>query len=183
MMRRALMPIQRRLQRHPVVRRETLIDAERSWRGLPAFGRVHCTVDVRDRRAPTFDDVRIVAGEYRGIGWADVEPGLVVVLFCAGVVGTAMALRASTIATFGLHALARRYQRAPRGQTVEPLILAEIGEVALRFPTIAPAGGDFIWPVQGGSWRGDVIESTAGEVCLTIRTFIDADGGTLRLAA
>lgn len=139
-MRRLLMPIQRRLERHPVVRKETLIDAAREWRALPAFGRVYCLVDTSDRRAPVFADLRIEPAEYRGLGWDRSKPGLAVSLIEASVANTAMALCRTTITVVSLHCLARRFQRAMPGRGDEALILDEIGHLALglpRWPTAA----------------------------------------------
>lgn len=52
--RRVMSPIVRRLDRHPALRRDTLIDAERHWRSIvPAFGRLAMEVDGEDLRAPS----------------------------------------------------------------------------------------------------------------------------------
>jgi hypothetical protein len=170
-MHRALAPIARRLERHPVVREGTLLDAARAWRSLPSFGRVRCSVDIANRRRPEFSDVRVRPGVYRGLQWrGDYEPGLAVMLFVASVSGGDMLLAAWTVAVASLHAVARRYQRAP---ATDATVLAEIGELALRFPEIAPAGGEFMLPVPGGVWCGHVIESRDDQVIVVARTFLD----------
>jgi hypothetical protein len=88
-MHRALAPVQRRLQRHPIIRADTLVSATRAWIALPTFGRVRCSIDTSNRRRPIFYDVRVVAGRYRGLGWAPgaYEDALAVVLITASVQG------------------------------------------------------------------------------------------------
>jgi hypothetical protein len=154
-----------------------LLDTARAWRKLPPFGRIGCTVAITDRRAPEFIDLRLAPAVYRGIGWDDFESGVVVVLTVASVIGTAMALQRSTVAALSLHCLARRFQRASRDRSDEALIIDEIGDLALRFPKLAPDGGDFVWPVPGGHgrWCGHVIETRRDEVVIVARTFLDAD--------
>ena len=174
MMRRALVPIQKRLQRHPVVRRDTLVDVERQWRGLPAFGQIRCTVNVGDRRAPTFDCVRLAPAQYTGLDWnGGIEAGVVAVLFCASVRGATMTLRAHTVAAVSLHCLARRFQRGPR--CTDDDVIAEIGVLALKFPTLADSG-EFEVAVETGCWIGHVIETADRQVVVSARTFLDADG-------
>ena len=93
-------------------------------------------------------------------------------LFTATVSRSDMLLAAWTVAVASLHAIARRFQRAPG---TDAQVLEEIGQLALRFPTIAPAGGDFVFAVSGGTWCGHVIESRTDQVIVVARTFLDAD--------
>jgi hypothetical protein len=181
-MHRALAPLQRRLQRHPIIRKETLIDAIRAWHALPAFGRIRSSIDTSNRRAPLFDDLRVCPGRYRDIGWAegDFEDAVAVVLISASVVGRDMVIAAHPIVTASLHAIARKFER---GRSAEAALLAELGELALcNFAAIADAGGDFSHAVAGGHWLGHVVEGKKGEVVVSLRTFLAADAPQ-RLAA
>lgn len=105
----------------------------------------------------------------------EAEPGLAVMLISASVVGSDMVIAATPVATVGLHCLARRFQRASANRTDEATVLDEIGQLALRFPTIAPDGGEFAYQVPGGRWCGHVVESCDNHVVVVARTFLDAD--------
>jgi hypothetical protein len=177
-MHRLLAPIARRLQHNPTIRPGTLTDVQSAWRSLGGMGRVRCSTDITNRRRPEFSDVRIRPGIYRGLEWhGDYEPGLAVMLITASVSGADLVLSAWTIAVASLHAIARRYQRG--SGTTDAKVLEEIGQLALGFPTIAPDGGDFTFPVSGGLWCGHVVETRNNQVVLAARTFIDADAPAL----
>jgi hypothetical protein len=174
-MHHALAPLQRRLQRHPVIRTDTLIDAIRAWHALPAFGRIRSSIDTSDRRRPVFAEVRVVGGKYRGIGWAqgDFEEAIAVVLIVAQVAGHNMVLTSTPVITASLHAVARRFERS---RVTEEAAITELGQLALdNYARVAPEGGEFRLPVKDGAWLGHMIEGRLGEVVISLRTFLDTD--------
>jgi hypothetical protein len=174
--RAVMMPLLRRLDRRPVLRRDMLIDAERRWRNLvPAFGRLAMEVDGENLRSPCFIELRVVRGVSRRATWPDEgqEPGVLVGWHAVEFDERAMASWFVSLASVSLHALARRYQRG--WDTSDTAIFAELAVLAHDFRQ-AVALPRFAVAVPGGAWVGEPMN--AGEsMVLAVRTFYDADSG------
>ena len=84
-------------------------------------------------------------------------------LFCAGGV--------ISLATVGLHALARRVQRGTTSGLTP--IFADLQTLGEAYAKVLQGPNSFRIPVpSGGHWRGVVMRSPDGRPQLTVRTFV-----------
>jgi hypothetical protein len=175
-------PLLRRLDRHPVLRRDMLIDAERRWRNVvPAFGRLAMEVDGENLRAPCFIELRVVCGISHCATWPDEgqELGVLVGWHAVEFDEQAVASRLVSLAAVSLHALARRYQRG--WDTSDTAIFADLAVLAhdFRQAVMLPR---FAVAVSGGTWVGEPMNAGESTV-LAVRTYYDADSGARAVTA
>jgi hypothetical protein len=171
--RRVIAPLVVRFQRNPKPRREMLIDAARALeRDVPAFGRLRLDVDL-DRRVPS------LKAEERRCGSASTvlpewggqkEPGVCLFANTLDVAPGRLTGMSPIMATIGLHALARLYQRArPRDDAEVLQDLALLFDVAPGQDAVVTPRGR--WALQ---WRTIRVLSTREHkhmVCA--RTFLE----------
>jgi hypothetical protein len=169
-------PLLRRLDRHPVLRRDMLVDAERRWRNaVPALGRLAMEVDGENLRAPCFIELRVVCGVFHAATWPDdgQEPGVLVGWHAVEFDQGSVASRFVSLAAVSLHALARRYQRGR--DTSETAIFADLARLADNFRLVVTLPR-FAIAVPGGTWVGEPM-NTGEATVLAVRTYYDADSG------
>lgn len=180
---RVLEPLQRRLFKSPIFRRETLIDAERDWaKLLPTFGRVAVEHNFTDLRAPQFAELRVIGSTHRLDEWEEGkrEPGVAVAWVSIGVQNRSWSASTRIVAILALHALARRIQRG-RDQSDEALMkdIAALAALPLPSPTNIPATKHFVAALDDGAeWRGRYF-NLKGQILLGTRTYFDPDHATI----
>src|SRR3984885_14419177 len=180
--RSVMAPLLRRLDRHPVLRRDMLVDAERRWRNIvPAFGRLAMEVDGENLRAPCFIELRVVCGVFHCAIWPDdgQEPGVLVGWHAVEFDQGSVVSRFVSLAAVSLHALARRYQRGR--DTSETSIFADLAGLADDFRQVVTLPR-FAVAVPGGTWVGEPM-NTGEATVLAVRTYFDADCGARAVPA
>ncbi len=81
------------------------------------------------------------------------------------------------MATFSLHALARRYERG--SDRSDQAVLADIAALVARHKSPLNDGVNFVCPVVSGKWRGERVQANIcgtdqpKRPCLSVRTFVD----------
>jgi hypothetical protein len=123
-------------------------------------------------------EYRIVAGEGRkpdDPSWIGHEDDIAAIRINLDVKGASVTLRSRCVATFSLHALARRYQRARDSD--DAAVLMDMLVAARIDPATLPGAGGYriVTDEQGGGWRGRTVRQAAnGEVrrVLAIRTWM-----------
>jgi hypothetical protein len=162
--------------RHPVLRRDLLVDAGRRWRNaVPAFGRLAMEIDGENLRAPCFIELRVVYGMFHCATWPDdaQEPGVLVGWHAVEFDQGSVASRFVSLAVVSLHALARRYQRGRHSS--ETAIFADLAGLADNFRQVVMLPR-FAIAVPGGTWVGEPMNAGEATV-LAVRTYYDTDSG------
>lgn len=107
-------PLRARLTRHPLLRADQIVDAEREWRRrMPGEFRIGDVVVQRSRDSFSISEVRLVAHKIRLPSWEEDEPG--VALYRCGwrlVAGRLMPSAVWVTTCIGLHAMGRRFERS-----------------------------------------------------------------------
>jgi hypothetical protein len=141
------------------LRPETLLEIERDWHKIPTDGGLGVTTK-RDRRSLFIEDVRIAPATITNEIWGGPdqrETCLCIVRITLEISPKRVAWRTATIASLGLHGLARRFQRG--FDISDQAVLHDLGLLATAARGLikeAP-GSEFTVPTpSGGSWRGSV---------------------------
>jgi hypothetical protein len=170
-------PLHARRRRSATFRPADLQDAERQFRNLPSAGRLTLKID-RDRKGLLIEEIRAASGKMRFCEWADdaadLDIGINLISLEAVSWGRIGAF-ANIVCSVSLHALARRMQRG--FNNTDAAILSEMKQLALLYPTIIDAMGDFSIGGDGGRWVGEVARTTTGGEsvpALAIRSFTPA---------
>jgi hypothetical protein len=163
-------PLRPRERFRPVPRQVVVRILGRAWRSREPLGRLDL-VTRYDKPRLDLIDIRAVPAEIYCDAWVgDDEPALAIVLHHVGIAPPAPLRESSTmLASLGLHALARRYQRGA-DQSIDA-VLADLRELAVRAPDAVIAGGEFeVATPSGGRWIGAVVDRRYA----LVRTFLDA---------
>jgi hypothetical protein len=167
-----------RWTRHPIPRREHLVDAARAWRStLPAAGRLELSIE-RQPKSLTIAEMRVGASDFRAPWWerGAIEPGVLVQGIRLVVAPKRFDFAILPLACVSLHALARRLQRGSMAEESLMIELRALGHAAAA-PDLCP-GAEVIVPVDddGGRWVGVVAEvmmKSGRHHVLSLRTFKD----------
>jgi hypothetical protein len=171
--RKIIAPLFARFGRNTRPRKEMLIDATRALeRDVPAFGRLRLDIDL-DRRAPSLkaEERRCGSGSTVLPEWGgEKEPGVCLFANTLDVAPGHLTGSSPTMATIGLHALARFYQRARSRDDAEVLQdFALLFDVAPEQDTVVTPRGR--WALQ---WRLIRVLSTGEHKRLVCaRTFLE----------
>jgi hypothetical protein len=170
-----MLPLRDRHRRHAKLAAGDTMAAEKAWREkLPAFGRI--AIETKSSRVNLHvRELRAFARTENFQGWTgSVEPAVALLLIGIELRRHRLQATKSTVATVGIHALARRFQRG--FDTTDETIFAEFRAIAGVSPGITDAGTDFRIPVSDGVWAGGVATVTDDTKnvsrALAIRTFI-----------
>jgi hypothetical protein len=173
--RKVIAPLVARFERNTRPRKEMLIDAARALeRDLPAFGRLRLDIDL-DRRAPSLkaeerrcSSASTVLPEWSG----EKEPGVCLFANTLDVAPGHLTGSSPTMATIGLHALARFYQRArPRDDAEVLACLGLLFDVPPEQEVVVTPRGR--WALQ---WRPIRVLSTREHKRMACaRTFLESD--------
>jgi hypothetical protein len=173
----------RQRRRKNSLRPEQVVAIERLWSLMPAAYRVGMPRLRHPKKGLHIAEVRLTAHVAKCDLWAEgtTEHGLALsITSCNWDQRTGYRFDNQPLATFGLHALARRFQRGrDPSETAVLLDLAMLAK-ALMAEAQEHAGR---YPVPGGQWRGRIAatDTTSGDGTVTthpsvaIRTFIDDD--------
>jgi hypothetical protein len=171
-----VLPIRARIEQHPTPRAEALASAAREWRTkVPAHGRLALSIDHKRTRL-TIEETRVSASTFGRTEWEDREPGVAVMHMQIRIAPRLFDAEMTTIAGLSLHALARRFQKAWRGD--DAAIFVDLCALAAAWAELVqrPDGSDFqVRTADGGVWAGSVANVTtggrAGRILLT-RTYL-----------
>ena len=175
-------PVRDRLRRFPhrSLRPQMLIDLIQRWSYMPCRNwRIGLDAKLDKARA-TLIEHRLVAGVMRrkdDPAWVGIEEDLAVIRVELLVNRSSAHLESHCVATFSLHAIARRLQRAQDG-SVEALLHDNINLVVEAASSELTAGAGYRVRTHdgGGGWRGRVIKQTGADhvtrPVLSIRTWL-----------
>jgi hypothetical protein len=175
-------PVHDRLRRFPhrSLRPQMLIDLIAHWRYMPCRNwRIDLDAKLDKARASLIEH-RLVAGVTRrkdDPAWVGIEEDLAVIRVELLVDRNRAHLESHSVATFSLHAIARRLQRAQDG-SIEALMhdIALAIDAASGDALTAGAGYRIRTHADGGGWRGRVIHQTGADKVernvLSIRTWL-----------
>jgi hypothetical protein len=161
-------PLRPRERFTPVPRQVVVRILGRTWRYRGPLGRLDLVARYDNPRLDLIDirlaDAKVICDAWVG----DDEPALAVVLHHVGIAPPAPLRESATmLASLGLHALARRYQRG--ADRSDDAIKADLLALAHAAPGAVIDGGGFeIATPSGGCWIGAVVDS---RYCL-VRTFL-----------
>jgi hypothetical protein len=140
------------VQRRPTWRSEHLSGFERQWRQtIPDEGRIGLEIE-RSKRALIIAELRLTRSSYKDIRWSQPFPENSVSLMlctCRLTTPAAFEIKRQAIATLGIHAIARRYQRG--FDNTDRAILTDISELALNASQLLGANSQtFALPCPSG---------------------------------
>jgi hypothetical protein len=148
--------LQRPVSRRCVPTRDDLALAARSWRLLPPGPRL--TLEIHHLRH------RLLVTEFRLFSttlvldaWQDrgLEPGILIVKLTVNCLPLTLAHNAEILATFSLHALARRFERARPNSAA-----AVHADLTAAIPALGELTGlDMEIPGTGGRWLGRPVDT------------------------
>lgn len=174
-----LAPLRLRLQRYPLrpPRQEALADVITGWLNMPCRDwRLSCDAQLDKGRA-ALTERRLVAGKLRpnDPDRADEDDVAALAITLAIGKGT-ISLHNRCLATFSLHALARRLQRASDGSVEALLHDIDVAAQAACGALTAGAGYRIATHEDGGGWRGRGMRQRqpSGDVqtVLSVRTWL-----------
>jgi hypothetical protein len=165
-------PLRRRLAKKPGLRPAMGHDTARAWTTLmPPTFRFDMATEL-GRSCLSISELRLTGSRWRSGGWANDEPGVSVLLLSLGTGTGKVAVEVRPVATLGLHALARRYQRG-EGRD-HPDIMRDLAYLATP-----PAGSADAVATGSGFWLGGVVwadDDCGRRIRLrSVRTFIAAE--------
>ena len=169
-------PAVRRAKRHPIPRREVLVDVARRWSCMPSLGLLDSSTDLDLRkRTLRICQLRVCPSDFRSAAWSVDEAGLSVLGLQLDIGPHRLNFAMPSLVTVSLHALARRYQR---GLAVDDAAvfgdLHVLAKAHLRLATGA-VGELFEVEASGGCWRGNVTDASTSagtDRILSARTFL-----------
>jgi hypothetical protein len=169
------MPLVRRAKRHPIPRREALVDVARKWACMPALGLLDSASDLDLRkRTLRISQLRACPSDFRAASWNVDEPGLSVLGLQLDIAPHRFDFAMPSLVTVSLHAL-RRFQRGI--DVTDAAIFADLHTLArahLRLST-GPVGDTFEVNASGGCWYGNMTDAATGagtDRVLSVRTFM-----------
>jgi hypothetical protein len=137
------------------------------WRALPDLGRLRLVARLEAGKLD-LAELRLVPSRIDAARWSEDEPALGVMLRTVAVAPPTFEEKALLIVGVGLHALARRYERG--ADRADRAVLADLLPIAVGYPALIRARGEFAVPVRGGGrWIGAV---SAGDAVALVRTFL-----------
>jgi hypothetical protein len=140
----------------------------KQWRALPMLGRVRLVIR-QDATNLQITEIRLKPVRLTSAQWVVDEPGAAVALRAIRIEpGEPLREENLLMCTVGLHALARRFERAERE---DGAVLRDLREIGLGWPRIMAKAGEFRIPLSGGVWRGGVTGGPAKT--MAVRTFVD----------
>jgi hypothetical protein len=162
------LPLRPREDFAPIYGRSVLRVAAARWRALPAFGRLHQVTQLAAGKLELID-LRVEPSRIEAERWDADEPALALSLRTIVIEPPAYDEKDRLIVGIGLHALARRYERG--SQRTDAAVLRDLVPLALAYPEIARARGEFAIPLSGGGrWIGTVGSPT--DAVAVVRTFV-----------
>ena len=181
----ALRPLRERLRRHPgrPLREGDLIDARRTWRSTPAYGRIGQSIDITDRHKPAFRELRISAVRFSTALWdgGDADE-LAVSLIFARMERGKLVVHPAILGACSLHGLARRIERA-RDRSDEA-VFADLSQLAFAYPQMVDDASDkFVLSVSDGQWAGSLLQLDGRPAALAQTWLSDAHEVTVPEAA
>lgn len=175
-------PVGDRLRRFPKrsLRPEMLAGLIQSWRFMDCRDWLLDLSARLDKARASLTEHRLVAGVMRRAGdpnWTGIEDDLAAVHVQLDVDRNRVHLESRCVATFSLHAIARRLERHPDGSLAALMFDINLAVVAASGELVPGAGYKLPTHEDGGGWRGRVIRQTGpdGETrpVLAVRTWID----------
>jgi hypothetical protein len=169
------MPLVRRSRRHPIPRREQLIDVARKWSCMPSLGLLDTTTELDLRkRVLRISQLRVCPSDFRAANWAVGETGVSVLGLKLDAEPYCFSFVMPSLVTVSLHALGRRYQRAVA--VTDEAIFADLHTLARAHPrlTAGDVGAAFEVNASGGCWHGNITDaatSAGTDRILSVRTF------------
>jgi hypothetical protein len=160
-------PLRPRPRFRPVPRQALLKILGRAWRDSEPLGRLDLVVKYVKPRLDLID-IRAVPAKVYCESWpGDDEPALAIIVDHLGIAPPAPLRESSTmLASLGLHALARRFQRG--ADRSDDAVKADLLALAHAAPDAVIDGGEFeIATPSGGRWVGAVVDTYA-----LVRTFL-----------
>lgn len=178
-------PLALRARRNPRPRPELIAAASRTWAlEMPDFGRLGVRRVRKLTQTLTISEARLCAGRLRKDGWVEGEtdPGLGVTFVKLEVGESLCHLSTEVIATVGLHAVGRWFQRAGADNS-EAALVADFGRLAGEYGRIlddharCPSERRFLVRVPNGAWAGTLArrhsEATGkDERIISVSTFL-----------
>jgi hypothetical protein len=170
------MPLVRRSRRHPIPRREQLIDVARKWSCMPVLGLLDSASDLDLRkRMLRISQLRACPSDFRAANWTVGEAGVSVLGLKLDAEPHCFSFIMPSLITVSMHALARRFQRAC--DTTDAAIFGDLHTLARAHPRLAvgDVGAAFDVAASGGAWHGnitDAVTSAGTDRILSVRTFM-----------
>ncbi len=138
------------------------------WRALPGFGRLRLFAEFDREAGLRIAELRVVPSRIKLAGWTEDEPAVAVELRSVVIRPPDFKDAKLTMATAGLHGLARRYQRDASRDDAS--VLRDLFALTRGVPRASLAGGEFAIPAAGGGrWIGSASDGGA----VLVRTFVD----------
>jgi hypothetical protein len=165
-------------RRRPTWRPEHLAGFERQWRHkMPYEGLVSLEIE-RNKRTLTIAELRLARASYEDVRWSQSSREDSVVLARRTfrfITPAGLDHQRIAIASFGIHAIARRYQRGL--DNTDAAIQADIAELSLHIVRLVDvASQTFSIPCPSGVWVGaiEVIRISSGpdQRVLNVRSFL-----------
>jgi hypothetical protein len=166
------------VRRRPSWRPEHFAGFERQWRRtIPDEGRIGLVIE-RCKRALTIAEFRLSGSSYEDIRWSQRFPENSVSLMlctCRLTTPAAFEIKRHAIATLGIHAIARRYQRG--FDNTDRAIQTDISELALNVSQLLSASSQtFALPCPSGFWVGAIdtvsVSGSPDQRLLNVRSFL-----------
>jgi hypothetical protein len=165
------------IRRRYSFRYEQLQHIERTLRlGLPENGRLALTHVMNKRKGKLIVcDIRVVAGTFRHLDWADesFEESLSLVIIDSRFGPGTVRIKNMAIAAISLHAIARRYQRSFNHR--DKSVLKDLSSLALNANKLLENDGDFRCETGDGAWIGKRMLAEHHDVpqrILAVRTWL-----------
>jgi hypothetical protein len=161
------------------VRKEHLQTALHAWQQMPTFGRLRVEHELT-KHGLAIAELWLVPGDLNADRWQNSqrELSLAIEIFSLHCDEKQFAIRFQCKCIFGLHALARRYQRSLYNDN--QAIFADMAEVVRHYERVVAASDpDFTVRCVNGIWRGARTNATVNQQkrsqsVLSVRTFVDA---------
>jgi hypothetical protein len=166
------------VQRRPTWRGEHFSGFERQWRQtIPDEGRIRLEI-TRSKRALVITEFRLTRSSYEDIRWSHPFPEASVgLMLCTFRLTTPAAFECKrlAIATLGIHAIARRYQRG--FNNTDRAIQTDILELAINASRLLDADSEtFAIPCPSGRWVGAIeivrLSGAPDQRLLNVRSFL-----------
>jgi len=154
------------------LRKVDLVRLFHGWKKLPASGRLGALTITLDADQVKISELRLYPGRIIRPRWQDCEDTLDVRQVRIALTTGGCAGEAVTLASVGLHALARRCERGSSGG-LSP-ILADLQTLGAAYQRVLQGPNIFRVAVPGGEWVGIVLAGPDSRPQLTVRTFIGA---------